>query len=214
MNYGEIRTHFNELLNRTDITPALTTKFIEQGLQRVTRTLRVPAMEHLESYSMHSSGTSELSIPNKFLETIDMYHSDGNIINRVPMSKMAALRAKTSYSEPRFYTRQQGKFLLYPYPKSGTITLNFYGEFEPLYDNGSTYVSANDDTNETTLTKVAPDLLIYAGLTYAALYYLDEREVAFEEKYQILFTEIQAQADDQEVNGGTQVISQAYYYED
>lgn len=214
MNYGEIRTHFNELLNRTDITPALTTKFIEQGLQRLTRTLRVPAMEHREEISVHPSGTSEVRLPNKFLETIDMYHSGGNIIDRVPMSKMAALRASTSYGEPRFYTRQQERFLLYPYPKTGSITLNFYGEFEPLYDNDSTYVSATDDANETTLTKIAPDLLIYAGLTYAALYYLDEREVAFEEKYQMLLAEIQAQADDQEVNGGTQVINQAYYYED
>ena len=214
MNYGEIRTHFKELLNRTDITPALITKFIEQGNLRIARILRVPAMEHLETYTMDSAGTKKITIPSVFLETIDLYHSGGNTLERVPMSKMSQLRSSDVTGEPRYYTRVQGEFLIHPYPTSGTLSLSYYGEFEPLYDNGLTYDAANDDANETTLTKIAPDLLMYAALTYAAMYYLDEREQAFETKYRTLLGEIQSQADDQESSGGTQVINPAYAYED
>ena len=39
----------------------------------------------------------------------------------------------------------------------------------------------NSDTNALTVT--APDLLIYAALTYAADYYLDERAGIFEQKF-------------------------------
>ena len=214
MNYGEIRTHFKELLNRTDITEDLVTKFIEQGNRRIARLLRVPAMEHREIYTMSSGGTKKLDVPNVFLETIDMYHSAGNLLDRIPMSKMAGLRPLGEIGEPRYYTREQGDFLIYPFPDSGTITLNYYCEFEPLYDNKVSYDPINDGDNETTLTKIAPDLLIYAALTYAALYYLDERETTFEEKYRMLFSELQSQADDQEISGGTQVINPTYIYED
>ena len=31
MNYGDLKSHFNDLLNRSDITTALTTRFIDQG---------------------------------------------------------------------------------------------------------------------------------------------------------------------------------------
>ena len=31
MNYGDLKSHFNDLLNRSDINTALTTRFIDQG---------------------------------------------------------------------------------------------------------------------------------------------------------------------------------------
>ena len=38
------------------------------------------------------------------------------------------------------------------------------------------------DTDENDLAAVAPDLIIYGGLTYAADFYLDERRDIFEAK--------------------------------
>ena len=35
MNYGDLKSHFNDLLNRPDITAALTTRFIDQGIARI-----------------------------------------------------------------------------------------------------------------------------------------------------------------------------------
>ena len=37
MNYGDLKSHFNGLLNRSDITAALTTRFIDQGIARIQR---------------------------------------------------------------------------------------------------------------------------------------------------------------------------------
>ena len=70
------------------------------------------------------------------------------------------------------------------------------------------------DTDENNLAQVAPDLIIYSALTYSADYYLDQRAEIFEQKYQQFLTEIQEQANDQELNGGTQSIAPAYDYGD
>ena len=70
------------------------------------------------------------------------------------------------------------------------------------------------DSDENKLAQVAPDLIIYAALTYAADYYLDQRAEIFEQKYVQFITEIQEQANDQELNGGTQSIAPAYSYGD
>ena len=93
---------------------------------------------------------------------------------------------------------------IHPQPADGDLTLYYYGDFDSL--------SADSDTNA--LTETSPDLLIYAALTFAADYYLDERATLFEQKFLTFLTEIQNQADDQELNGSTQQIAPAYRYED
>jgi hypothetical protein len=69
------------------------------------------------------------------------------------------------------------------------------------------------DADENILAKIAPDLIIYAGLTFASDYYLDERADLFEQKFQLFLSEIQEQANDQELQGGTQAILPAYSYQ-
>ena len=70
------------------------------------------------------------------------------------------------------------------------------------------------DSDENKLAQIAPDLIIYSALTYAADYYLDERAQLFEQKYQAFLSEIQEQSNDQELNGGTQAIRPMYEYRD
>ena len=84
------------------------------------------------------------------------------------------------------------------------MSLYYYSEFPAL--------SADSDTNN--LSTVAPDLIVYAALTYSADYFLDERAEIFEMKYNQFLQEIQEQSNDQELNGGTQVIQPAYQYGD
>ena len=48
MNYGDLKSHFNDLLNRSDITTALT-RFIDQGIARIQRQLRT----HVGACSQH-----------------------------------------------------------------------------------------------------------------------------------------------------------------
>ena len=71
MNYGDLKSHFNDLLNRSDITAALTTRFIDQGIARIQRQLRTPLNEIKKDYSI-TAQTENLTLPTDFLEIISL----------------------------------------------------------------------------------------------------------------------------------------------
>jgi|TARA_R110000772_G_scaffold92549_5_gene189508 hypothetical protein len=202
MNYGDLKTHFNNVLNRSDITTALTTTFIDQGTARVQRQLRTPMQEKVASYTL-SSQTEYITLPNDFIEIVSIYYANTEL-SRVPMSKFRSLNANNYSGNTTNFTRQQEKIYLFPQPSSGTLYLYYYSEFNPM----------SADSDENALAKVAPDLLIYAGLTYAADYYLDTRSDVFETKFNQFLLEVQEQANDQETNGGVQSIQPTYTYTD
>lgn len=202
MNYGDIKTHFEALLNRSDITPTLTTNFIDQGIARIQRQLRTPLNENIVTYTI-TTQTPSVTVPTDFLEIISLYFG-GSELNRIPVAKFRPLANNPVTGNPTVFNRQQQNLQLWPQPTSGTLTLYYYGEFAPM--------TLNSDEN--TLAAVASDLIIYAALTYAADYYLDERGQLFEDKYNQFLAELQQQADDQELNGGTQSIQPAYSYAD
>lgn len=201
MNYGDLKSHFNDLLNRSDITTTLTTRFIDQGIARIQRQLRIPANEKVQTYTL-SAQTSSVTLPTDFLEIISLYHST-NELERVSMRRFRELSGSVYSGKPQYFARQQEKLQVYPEPSDGDLVLYYYGEFAAM----------SADSDENVLAQVAPDLIIYAALTYAADYYLDERAELFEAKYQTFFNEIQEQANDQELQGGTQAILPAYSYE-
>ena len=202
MNYGDLKTHFNDLLNRSDITTALTTRFIDLGIARIQRQLRTPLNEKKNDYTI-SALTSEITLPSDFLEIISLYSAEYEL-RRITMSEYRKLANNAHSGKPMYFCREQERVKLFPQPTSGTVTLYYYGEFD----------SMTADSDENALARVAPDLIIYAGLTYAADYYLDTRSDLFEQKYTTFLTEIQEQANDQELNGGTQAISPSYDYQD
>lgn len=202
MNYGDLKTHFNNVLNRSDITTALTTTFIDQGIARVQRQLRTPMQEALTTYTL-SGQTGYITLPNDFIEIVSLYYLNTEL-TRVPMSKFRSLNANNYSGNPTNFTRQQEKLYLFPQPSSGSIYLYYYNEFAPM----------TADSDENNLAKVAPDLLIYAALTYAADYYLDTRTEAFEAKFNQFLLEVQEQANDAETNGGVQRIQPTYTYSD
>lgn len=202
MNYGDIKSHFEALLNRSDITAALTTLFVDQSIARIQRQLRTPLNENKTTYTI-TSQTADITLPTDFLEIISLYYA-GVELQRVPMSKMRGLVNHPVAGTPLVFTREQQKLLLHPQPTSGDVVLYYYGEFEPMV--------ANTDEND--LAAVAPDLIIYGALGYAADYYLDERRDIFEAKFLQFLNEIQEQANDQELNGGTQTIQPTYTFTD
>jgi len=202
MNYGDIKSHFNDLLNRSDITASLTTLFIDQSIARIQRQLRTPLNENKTIYTI-SGQTTSVTLPTDFLEIISLYLG-GIELQRVPMSKMRSLVNNPVAGTPLVFTREQQNLLLHPQPTSGDLVLYYYGEFTPMTQN----------TDENDLAAVAPDLIIYGALGYAADYYLDERRDIFETKFQQFLSELQEQANDQELNGGTQAIQPASTYTD
>jgi hypothetical protein len=120
------------------------------------------------------------------------------------MSKHRAVATSPIAGNPTTFTRQQSNLLVHPQPTSGNLVLYYYAEFPAM--------TANTDENN--LAQVGSDLIIYSALTFAADYYLDERGGLFEQKFMQFLTEMQEQANDQEMNGGTQQIQPAYTYTD
>jgi hypothetical protein len=200
MNLGSIRSHFKAVLNRSDTPDALADTFIEQGIARVQRSLRIPSMEKQFNYTI-TSQTGAVLLPDDFLEGIDLFH-DNHALTRIPMNEFQDRLRTGEVGQPHFFTREQGSYLITPEPSSGTVTLNYYANFADM----------TTDSDENILAQVASDLIIYSALTYAADFYLDERAQTFEARYIQFMTELQEQANDSEVAGSLQSIRPTYTY--
>ena len=202
MNYGQIKSHFQDLLNRSDITTALTTRFIDQSIARIQRQLRTPMSERVLEVTI-TSQTESMTLPSDFIEIISLYHSEYEL-ERVSMRRYRELIGNVFTGKPQFFTRQAEKLLLYPQPADGKLVLYYHGEFPAL----------SADSDENVLTQSAPDLVIYGALSFAADFYLDNRAELFEGRFNQFLLELQEQANDQELQGGTQSILPSYRYQD
>lgn len=202
MNYGNLKSHFNDLLNRSDITTALTTRFIDQSISRIQRTLRTPMSERVLTIAI-SSQTSSITLPSDFLEIISLY-KDEYELERVPMRRYRELIGNVYVGKPKYFTRQAEKLLLYPQPSDGELVLYYHGEYPVL----------SSDSDENVLSQSAPDLVIYGALSMAADYFLDNRAELFEGRFTQFITELQEQANDQELQGSTQVVQPSYRFQD
>lgn len=189
MNYGSIRTQFKAILNRSDCSDALADTFITQGLLRSQRLLRIPANEK-QSLETVASGFTGHTLPSDVMEITSVIVDDRVVAYR-------PLKVWTDYFEvangrPEVWTRDLGIVRFKPTPSEGAqIVVNYYGAFEPF----------DSDTTTTTLSTLAPDLVIYGGLVYASDYFLDERKSAFEERYTSIAAELQSQGYDKDGPG-------------
>lgn len=199
MNYGEIRTQFKNILNRSDCTNALADTFISQGLARSQRVLRTPANEKF-TVTTATAGFTAIAVPNDLIEVISI-DSDGSAVTFLPTKRWLELDQGSS-GTPKYWTRIGAEIKLKPTPTDGKVlTLYYYGEFPPF----------TSDSTETTLSIIAPDLIVYGGLSFAADYFLDERKDLFEQRYMMAAQELQDQASG--VEGGGQ-ITPAYNFGD
>lgn len=198
MSYLDVKTQFLGLLNRRDITPTLLTTFLQYGIQRIQRELRVPAMETIGSYV--TDGSAVVLVPANLLEVIAIYTNDQT--NRQKLIR-TDLQSIIDYSNvpgsPKFYFREGNKFILGPCPPTGTtVWIDYYSDASSL--------SADTDTNW--LTDVAPTLLIYAALSYAADYFLDDRKQLFEASYMQIAEQLTFMAQQDELQNAS--VSTAY----
>lgn len=200
MNKGEIRAHFKALLNRTDCDDTLADTFINQSIARIERTLRIPPMEKTQTYTIQAS-TSFVTIPSDFLEITDFYYDSTNL-TRVPLGKMVEMSEGGQQGTPTSFSREGEVMKIYPYPTSGTITMNYYASFTDMVS----------DTDENDLALIGSDLIIYGALAYASDYYLDERGQLFEAKFGQFMTEVQEQANDAETSGSVQSMQPVALY--
>ena len=194
MKKGAIRTRFKELLNRNDCTDALADTFIEQSIGRIQRTLRVPSMEKQQSYSL-TARTAEIIVPSDMLEVIHIYH-DFTVLVKIPLTEMKQRKNVGETGTPKYFSQIGENILLYPEPSTGSVVINYYGEFDDMAS----------DTDENALAKFASDLIIYGALVYAADNFLDVRAPDFKATFTEMRSEIQEQADQAEQSGSFQVV--------
>lgn len=198
MAYLDVKTQFLGLLNRRDITPSLTQTFLSFGVQRIQRELRIPAMEKL--ISITTDGTPAIQVPGDMLEVIAVYTDDLTNTQKLTRCDLQTILTWSKLpGSPRYYYREGGFFTIGPYPPAGTsIYINYYVNASDL--------SADTDTNW--ITEIAPTLLIYAALSYAADYFLDDRKQMFEASYVQIAEQMQLMALQDEVQNAS--ISPAY----
>lgn len=202
MNKGDIRSHFKALLNRSDCSDTLADTFVDQSIARIQRTLRIPSMEKQQSYTI-SAATTLLVLPNDFLEIINLYY-DNTSLTRVPLNQIMEYKDANENGTPKFFTREGSSLLIYPHPTSGSVKLNYYGQFADM----------TSDSDENALAQASSDLIIYGALSYSSDYYLDERGPLFEQKFMQFLAEIQEQANDAETSGTVQAMRPTTAYED
>lgn len=181
MNKLGIRNQIKALMNRNDFTDALANTFIDQATARIQRTLRIAPMEKMGLYTITAVTPDTLVLPNDFLNVKHLY-TGTSVLEYVDLAKF--LGTTTTTGVPRIYTRIQGSLIVKPTPVvDSTIVLVYYGEIPDLVA----------DTDETWLSVIASDLLIYGALTYAADYFVDERKADFEARYGQIYAELEEQ---------------------
>lgn len=182
MNKGQIRSQFLALLNRNDCSNELADTFLEQGLARIQRTLRVPSMEKVQTYTVNDVAPNALVLPNDFLNIKHLYCGD-ILLEYVDLGRY--LQYPASVDTPRIYTRVQGELKVKPTPPEGTeIFMVYHGEIPDL----------PSDISTNFITEIAPEALVYGGLTYASDYFIDERKPLFEETFGRVMAELTEQA--------------------
>lgn len=209
MTLGELKDQFKALLNNGVVNgnAALVSTFINQGIQRIQRELRVPFMEKQVQYTIPAD-YKKLSIPNDLLALISIQvdrDADGVLeyeLQRVDMNRVMA--ASQMPGPPSIYARQGGSWYLGPRPREGDkVLITYYAEFPAL----------PDDNSENTLTNIAWDAVVYAALTYAASWLVDDRKVPFEQEYQRIMSSLQNMADADELTADA-AVRPALHYED
>ena len=198
MAYVDVKNQFLGLLNRRDITPSLTNTFMQFGIQRIQRELRIPAMEKLANFV--TDGTYNVAVPGDYLEMLSIYTNTTTSHKRLTrVDAQSILDYSKQSGIPQFYSRIGGNFVVGPVPPSGTSVFIYY------YADASALV-ADSDTNW--ITDIAPTLLIYAALSYASDYFLDDRKQMFEASYMQIAEQLQNMALQDELENAS--VSSAY----
>lgn len=187
MNKAGIRSQVSALLNRNDVTDAQVDTFIDQGLSRIQRTLRIPVMEKMHTVTVSDVTPGAIFLPSDFLSVIHVFSGTTTLEYKDLASFLSYPDA--AGSSPKIYTRVQGTLQIKPTPAAGTVVqVLYYGEIPDF----------TSDDAETPLSIIAPDLMTYAALTFAAVFFVDERKASFEEEYARIYAEVEEQARDLE----------------
>jgi hypothetical protein len=194
--YGDVRTKFMARMNRRDLTTTLADGFLQDAIKRIQRTLRVPAQEKSIIVTVDTTYTTNggIFIPSDYLklrrisvdDTYFLTKEDERVV--IPMSATVGI--------PSVFCRRGGTWTIgYTPAQDSVVRVDYWAEFDAM--------EATDD--ETILTAIAEDLLIYGALSYGCDHYNDKRGDKFEARYLQIVNDIEGQGDDDELAGGSAV---------
>lgn len=185
MAYSDVKTQFLGILNRRDITSSLVNTFMGYAIQRIQREIRVPSMERVTTLT--TDGTATLTVPPDLLQFISVHVND-NDNGRTKLTRTdlgTILYWANIQGQPEYYHREAQYLYVAPYPPEDTsVFVHYYADAPSLVE----------DTDTNWMTEVAPMLLVYAALSYASDYFLDDRKTLFEQVYMQTAEQTQVQA--------------------
>jgi hypothetical protein len=194
MDLATLRTNFKRAIIRTDITDDQCNTYLALAQSRAERVLRVPANEKTAVYTI-SATYAHPTVPSDLLETKVIY-SNNRVLRKKPLKEiiqMADVNGTEEVSTVMYYAREGNQFRLFPRPTEGVeITVVYWGEFADM----------TADIDENTLAAIAPDILIYGALTYAATDYADDRKGEFDTQFQMHMSEVMSLGQDDEWGDG------------
>ena len=211
--YGETRTKFLRLLKRRDCSDALADDFLADSVSRIQRVLRIPAGEKAVEVTVADVtylDDENLPIPSDYLKLKDLTitNSEGGdrrTLVRKPLAEVQHYAEWGAQGCTKFYARRGATWIVGPLPLAGdVIRVDYYSEYE----------SFDTDATETILLDIADDLVIYGALSYACDNFTDKRGPAFEGRFTQILSDLQAQADDDELSGNSAVQQGFSYPED
>jgi hypothetical protein len=170
--------------------------FIQKGLQKIQRTLRVPAMEKSIVATIGSLYSSGLPVPGDHLELISISDvAEATELTRRPLREVIE-QVEYGSGHPLIYCRRGSKYLIGPTPVEGKqLRIDYYAQFSAL--------SADSDSN--VITSVAPDLVTYAALHYGGQHFGHKRAGEWTAMYHEIFGDLMKQGEDDELTGNAQV---------
>jgi hypothetical protein len=196
VNYSDIKSNFQGLLNRNDVTATQVATWISQGIDRAQRLLVTPASEKVVLVTV-ASGFTTLAVPGDFLRLIQL-SVNGRELTRVEPSVAKYLAQVTGAST--VFARDGAQFVIGELPQIGdTIQLNYQSNFSTL--------SADTDTNW--LTDIAPDVILSGAMTFACRHFQDPRLGDFEGQFQQAISDLNLQAANDELTNAA--ISPAFF---
>jgi hypothetical protein len=201
MNFGELKTQFEGLLKRRDLTTTQRDVWLQMSISRLQRALRIPAMEKsIETTTDSEIQDGLIAVPVDYLE-LKAISIDAEDIELQAKTLREVLFSRTTTGIPRMYVRRGGSFVLGQYPQDDlTIRIDYWAEFDPL----------SADTDENALSIIAPFAIIYGALVLAADYFLDKRAPLFRQAFQEEFQSLQDQADRDEMSNAVVAPTHTY----
>ena len=169
---AEVKEALQDTLNRDDATEDQLLRWINLGLTRIARFVRLPFMEAFVDVAVDANGKA--LVPTNMLENIAIYHSGcpGVTLQYTSLSRLMAQRS--ACGPVRYYTRVGGQYAIAPSNAGGTLSIHYFRDLPLLVT----------DEDVDPILIVAQDVVVLAALIEAFTVFVDDRLAQFEGVFQ------------------------------